>query len=187
MSIIDIDNKRISLEEFIKQNEVLLSAFGVFAALIVLSKSLSNEWFSFFFSFVWIGGLIIVWFEIWSKLPKENKMGLRLFLFRYILLWGGIGLVVYWLFEFRYIWDVALFFPATIIIFWFLYGSLLPAVRYFRITRKLFGIGAEKKNSFQKVARLVACLTAFFISFFCGSYLALGTNLILDAIKWSGH
>lgn len=180
------EGKRVSLEEFIRNNEQLLTAFGVFGALVALSKNIPGELSSFILSFAFVAGLILIWFELWYKLPKQDRMAPRLVLFRLVLLSTGTGLLFYWLIQFRTFWNAFLFLPITGLVGAFILGFLLPVVRSYKVTRAIFGIGNDNKNPLQKLARGI---TIFFFSLICldiGVYIAMGTNLLFNWIKALG-
>lgn len=181
------ENNKVSLEEFIKQNEQLLSALGIFAALIVLSRSLNSSLTASLLSFVFVAGLIIIWFDVWSKLPEEKRMTFRLFLFRYVLLWSGIGLVLNWLLEFRIFWNAVLWIPIGILVAVFIIWTFLPIIRKWAFTRWLFGIDKEKKSWYNKLARGTALLIVTIVSIDTGYFLSIGTNLVLDIMKRFGY
>ena len=169
----------MSLEDFIIKHQALLSALGVFTAVVALtagSKNLALD----LVSFVSIGGVVIIGWEIFSKL--EKNLSPRLWLFRYVLLWGGAGLILYWLYEFRPLWDMSLWIVAIPAVFAFALWNLLPIARASLLTRKIFGIDSVKKNGWQKFARGTAFTILALTAFYFGAALSFGTNAVLDAI-----
>ncbi len=66
---------------------------------------------------------------------------------------------------------------------WLAMNSILPVVRYFSVTRKLFGIDSAKKSWWQLLTRGAAIVGLVFGSLFVGIYFSVGTNLTLDILK----
>ena len=168
------------LEHFLKDSQVLLASLAVLAALLAFANNLKPTWIGETMSFFLVGGLILIWLEIWSKLPP--KMHWRLFLFRYVLLWGVALVVFYWIYEYRLFWDIFLFVPTTIVVMALIASNVLPVVRSFRVTHTIFGIGEAQKNYWQKLIRGLFIIGWFFVSFYIGVYISIGTNLFMDLL-----
>ncbi len=180
---IRLNNKSgTSLKAFIENNEVLLTSIAVIGALIVYSKDLIPLRIANSVSFLLTGGIVIVWFEIYFSFPQEVKV--RLFLFRYVLLWTIMGIIFCWLYEYRAFWDIFLFIPTSIIIFWFEIDSVNQIVNTFTVTRRIFGIGSLEKTRWQKLFIAMGFIIAVFSSFIFGVYISTGTNLLMDIIKF---
>ena len=107
------DIQGITLDGFIKNNEPILSALAVISALIVFSKDLTPSFAAGVVSFLLVGGIVLLWLEMWNKFPELVHW--RLFIFRYILLWTLIAILFSWLYEYRAFWDMFLFFPLWVI------------------------------------------------------------------------
>ena len=174
-------NQEVSLDKFIKNNDKLLSVMGVFIAVVALTENSAN-WALKLVSFASMAGVVVVGWEVWSKL-RNIKMSLRLIIFSYILSWGGFSFIIYWLYRFRPLWDVILWFPAWLAIFTLLLLNLFPIVRKFSFTRWIFGIKVEKRSIYQKLSRIVAMSVLVIVTFIGGVWLATGTNLIFDLIS----
>jgi hypothetical protein len=171
-----------SIEDFLKDNNVLLTALGIFLAFIVFTKNLTDsKIIGTALSFLSFGGLILIWFEIWRKFPKKPPFILDFF--RLIFLWGMGLLTLYWLLEFRSLWHAFLFFPMTLLTAFVMGQTFLPLVRKWKFTRKILGIETEKKNVFHKVIRGMAWFIIIFFSLYFGLFLSMGANAILDLIK----
>lgn len=179
-------NAAMSLEEYINLNDKLLTTLGVFIGIVALTVD-SPNWALGVVSFVSIGGVILIGYELMRKLDKNLHPSLQLWLFRYIFLWGGIAFIIYWLYKFRPAWDVMLWLPAMLVIFAFIVETFLPVIRRVPFFSHLFGIGVIKKAWYQKFIRVTLVTIAVFFSLFSGAWIAFGTNLILDTIKQSIH
>ncbi len=183
---IQINNKTgKTLEEFITNNEVLLSSTAVMATLIFFSRDLSPHFIAELISFLLVGGIILLWLEIWFKFPEQVQW--RLFLFRYVLLWSVAGVIFSWVYEYRAIWDMCLFIPVSIIFFAVSSSSITQTLSIFATTRNFFGIGIDNKEKTpsQKWMRRVAILLGLFLSFFMGVWFSYGINVILDITKFN--
>jgi len=97
-----------TLSSFIDENHKLLTSLGVFIALTVFSSNLPLIGLSYFLSFLFLSGAVIIWLETWQKFPKGNATWL-LFIFENILSLITVVIILYWFFEFRKIWHGAVF------------------------------------------------------------------------------
>lgn len=177
----DETNKpQMSLEDYIKENQLALSTLGVFVALITFAQDLYKP-FNFVLSFLLIAAFLLVGYGLWQKLPREKSP--RLFLFSYVMSVGGITIVAYWLYEFRLFWDFFLWLPAWFIVFGFLlyYGVLM--VRSSKPLHKIFGGGDTLKKWYHTVARVVSIGIALWVSFAIGVSLATLINISMDFIQ----
>ena len=180
---VQINYQGVSLEGFIKDNEALLTALAVISALIVFSKDLKPTFAGGAVSFLLVGGIVLLWHEMWQKFPEQVTW--RLFTFRYVLLWILIGIIFCWLYEYRAVWDIALFIPVTIGVYWFQTDTISQIVNIIPFTRKFFGVGAEKKTPLQKWMRGIAILIGIFVAFYFGVWFSFGANTFLDILKFS--
>jgi len=178
---IQINEAGVSLESFIKDNEALLSALAVIAALFVFSKDLSPSYAAGTILFFLTGGIVLLWLEIWFKFPEQVTW--RLFLFRYVMLWSVIGIIYCWLYQYRAFWDIALFIPMTIIAYWFEADLVHQVLGIFPATRKFFGIGNRQKTKMQRWIIGISVLVGLFLAFYFGVMISTGTNLFLDILK----
>lgn len=194
------EKKIISLKQFIEDNHILLSALAVFSSLSALLSRLSINWLNTFFSFISIAGMIIIWFEVQSRLPKEKEMSIRLLLFRYVLIFGLYGLMFYWLLAFRDLWKTFLFIPLFFLFISMLNSQfkLLSQILFQVINQindlsrfkqtKLFKKILEIKNDnnfkiLLKILKVTYLIIIIFISFNYAILLSPPINAILDLIK----
>ncbi len=174
-----MDKDGMTLKEFIEKNHILLSTVAVFATIVALLSNLPIRWMGTLLSFIFIAGIVIVWHEIQTQLPK--KMGPKLFLFRYVLLWGLWGFIFYWLLEFREIWHVFLFVLLFAMFLYLILSSLKPLTEW-KFLIKVFGIG-QSKTKLQKFLRGIILFIIGYFSLYAASLFSVPLNLILDAIK----
>lgn len=170
--------KGVTLSAYISDNEQLLSALAVFSALIVLSDGLLSNLFRYLLTFVFHVGLILVFFELYYKLPKKQSM--RLFLFQYVLLWGTSGIIAYCIYKYRFISNVILFLPVALLVFGLSLGNILLIVRKLR---ELYGINYAKKTIFHKIIRGFSVFILLMFSLFSSIYLSFGINLFFEILN----
>lgn len=155
---------------------------AVLMALATFSTNLPIHWLGSTLSFLSIAGVVTVWFELNSQIPK--KTSLRLFLFRYVLLWGLTGLVIYWLLAYRAFWNAFLFVPFFIVIL-FAFFSTMKQFTDTPFISKYFGSGVQKKL-WQKILIFFYKTFLFFGFSFCFIFalsLSPFLNQLLDFIK----
>jgi hypothetical protein len=182
---IEITSNGLPLSAFIEQNDKLLSALAVFSGLVAFSKEFTPSWLGAAIAFCFLGGLVLVAWELRGKFPQQVTWSL--FLFRYVILWGMGGITIYWLYTYRIFWDITLWIPLTIIIYLLVTSTLLEMVLAFRFTRIVFGFGVEKRNGWQQFALLVAIMIIAAYSLTSGISLSVGTNVMLDLAKQIWH
>ena len=68
----DKKEKSLTLADFIENNYKLISTLGVFIALTVYAKSLNSS-FGEFLHGVFIIQAILIWYEIYMKIPVDTK------------------------------------------------------------------------------------------------------------------
>src|SRR5690349_4883314 len=112
---VEITSQGQTLSNFIGQHDKLLSAMAVLSGLVAFSKEFTPEWLGATIAFFFIGGLVLVAWELKGRFPQQ--MTWDLFLFRYVILWGMGGIITYWLYAYRIFWDIALWAPLTVIVF----------------------------------------------------------------------
>ncbi len=180
---VQINKEGITLEEFIKNNEALLSSMAVFATIIFFSKDLSPHFIATILSFLIMGGLILISLEIWFKFPEQVTW--RLFCFRYVLLWSIVGIIFSWVYEYRAIWNMFLFVPISIVFYLANSNSVVQTLGAFNITRNFFGINIDykEKTRSQKIIRWFSILGGLLLSFFVGIWFSFGINIALDITK----
>ena len=174
-----MDSNNVSLREFIEKNHILLSTIAILVAIVAFLGTLPIKWLNYALSFILIAGIIIVWREIQSQIPKKTKGSL--FLFRYVLLWSFGGFILYWLIEFREIWHMFLFIPIFLLSFYVMLGSIDPLLR-FKIISKIFGSRDSRSNT-QSIIWGIFIVVAVIISLNIAVKFTGPLNLILDVIK----
>ncbi|MGQ0722236.1 MAG: hypothetical protein ACT4PE_11805 [Candidatus Eiseniibacteriota bacterium] len=99
------DNPRPSspLASFLEENQRLITVLGVFTALTVFTASLPLKVIAYGLSFVFLSLALLVWFELWWRLP-DARGNLRVFWFGQLLTLAVLGVLAYSLLEFRGAW-----------------------------------------------------------------------------------
>jgi len=177
-----------SLGDFINKTHSLLSTLAVFAALTGFAGTLEIKWLSNALTFVLLIGMTLIWHEIQSHLP--NKLTIKskkLYLFRYVLLLGFSGFVLYILLEFRTVWHFSLFIPLTAIIAYMIHASTKAVLETLGLV-KVRLLKTEPKW-WNKVSVAFHALRGVYIfllisfSFGLAMQLHSPTNILLDAIR----
>ena len=174
-----MDIKETSLKEFIEANHILLSTLAVFATITAFITKLSIEWLATTLSFIFIIGMVIVWHEIHSHFPV--KMSFKLWLFRYVLLFGFSGLALYSLLEFRQAWNILLFIPLSMLFMYVIIFTLKPLLR-FNFIVKFLGVG-KQKNFGQKIIKAICFIGIMWVGLLLSSIFSPFINLIFTLIK----
>lgn len=184
--MVNLNNQPMTLNSFIKENSELLSAMAVLVAVTTFVSDLPIQWISNVLTCLSIAGLVTIWFELSSLLPKVGTI--RLHIFRYVILLGLGSIIFYWLLAFRVFWHFVLFIPLFFLMFFMMISLLKPFGEIAKI-RKFFAIGSEK-NWWQKICKIVyyvfifyACVVIFAVSVNA----SLGFNYLLDLIKVNFH
>lgn len=180
------DNQPMTLNSFIKANSELLSAMAVLVAVTTFVSGLPIHWISNVLTCLSIAGLVTIWFELSSLLPKVGSI--RLHIFRYVILLGLGSIIFYWLLAFRIFWHFFLFIPLFFLMFFMTISLLKPFGEIDRV-RKFFGIGVEK-NWWQKICKIIYYIFIFYacvIIFAMSVNASFGFNYLLDIIKLNFH
>jgi len=169
----------MTLKQFIDSNHNLLSALAIMAAVLAFISSMSIKWIGVALSFLLVGGMIFIWLELKQQMPEKKHW--RLFLFHYVILWGLVAFILYWLLEYLVFWNefigVPIFF---LVLFWF--ANTFGVLRQFEWAKNLFGID-RKKNGWQKLLKVVYVGGILWISLMFTAMLAPVTAFILNVIK----
>lgn len=175
----------MALGIFIEQNDKLLSALAVFSGLVAFSKEFQPEWLGAAIAFIFIAGLVLVAWELRGRFPE--KMAWPLYLFRYVILWGLGGILIYWVYTYRIFWDMALWLPMIVISWWLAWSTLREVALTFKFTRWIFGFDTEKRNRWQAFALITANIVIGGYAFLSGGWLSVGTNIAFDIAKQIWH
>lgn len=179
--MIEIDNKP-TLSKILKDNHELLSAMAILVAIATFAAGLSVHWLASTLTFLSIAGVVTIWFELNSAIPKSGTV--RLFIFRQILLVGLYCFILYWLLAFRKFWNIFLFIPiASLLAYMFLLN--LRQLEQVEFIRKIFGVSGVK-NWWQKLFTFLFGFFVFIAIFYILTIsipVSLGLNYILDLVR----
>ncbi|MFC1638850.1 hypothetical protein ACFL26_01095 [Patescibacteria group bacterium] len=179
------ETKKTSLGQYIADTHQLLTTLAVFAALAGFASNLPIKWLAGALVFTLVVGMILIWHEIQSRLPKKLSVReTKLFLFRYVLLFGFWGFILYLLLEFRAVWRVFLFIPLTAVFAYVLHFSLRPLFDTLEALKKRFLPGEPQwyKTLFSTI-RVIYVVSVILFSFGLATELHPAANLLLDVIK----
>lgn len=177
-----INDNTTSLKEFIQENQYLLSSMAVLVAITSFMANLSPHWLAQTLTFISILGVITIWFELNSLIPKEGTS--RLFIFRYVILSGLVGFIFYWLLAFKQFWNIFLFVPIFLLLL-FIIVDTIKQLKEIEFVQKIFGIGTDK-NKWQKLLNIASNIFLFIFLIYLLRFSTLispGFNFILDIIR----
>lgn len=175
------DNK-LPLKDFIEQNHNLLSAMAVLVAVASFATTLSVRWLGDVLLFLSIAAIVTLWIELYMSFPKTGS--LRLILFKNILSFGLIGLVFYWFLAFGKFWNIFLFIPLFLMMF-YMSHNVVKQLLGFSFVKKVIGEKGNR-NKWQ-----ILLITGYGFGIFWAVswmlYLAIGAspgfNIILELIR----
>lgn len=165
------------LKPFIDENSKLISAIGLFIALVIFSKNIEMELFADLFAFVFLFIVIILWTELIEQFPSKEGSW-KLIIFENIISYLVLGLVFYWLLEYRYWSKAFLIFPIAVLI--------LSIISKIIKREKIFSWADKPKKRFKLLRYLVATfllITVFTISFIIAGLISEPVNNFLDNFK----
>ena len=106
-----------TLRQFIQENQHLLAALGVFAALTALANQLPIKILGQFLSFFCRAAAILIGLELYAQTPAQTAR--KLDFFKTALSVILLIITAYWLINYRSIWRIALFgFIALLLAVW---------------------------------------------------------------------
>jgi len=178
-----------TLDDFVKNNNHLLSAMAVLAALFAFVGKYPINWLNSILSFLFIGGIIIILYEINSKMPKEKERSLRLTLFQPVILVGMWTTIIYWLLLYRTFWNTFLWFPLWLVLIFSFHSTIKEFLETIKFIRERIRIrfnlkisanfDLDKKILNSKIYKIIIIFTAFFIA----AYFSIPLNMLLNIIK----
>jgi hypothetical protein len=170
--------KLMTLEDFLKQNEKLITTFGVFIALTMFAMSLPIKIIGAGLSFLFLTLSILIWIELWRKFPsKEGSLSLNIF--ENMLALITLVIIANWLLDYRRIWHEILFLP--------IFGILATAISYiikkFNIFNQLFHTKKDEKRSWRYFLGNIIIGTILFFSFIIAKVSSPPINKFLDELS----
>jgi hypothetical protein len=169
----------MTIAQFIEQNDKLLQALGIFIALTVFSSSLPVQLLGYFLSFFFIFATILVWFELWDKFPKTATRSLVFF--ENTLTLASFGLVVYFLLDFRAIWDRLM--PLLI---WLIFLSIYSfIVKKYDLFNRVFRVKPGKLKALRYIIGIISIIVFFLLSVIISAFMSIPINSWLEAIRRS--
>ena len=74
-----VKSEKASLASFLKENNGVISALGIFAALTVLFGSIGPKPLASFLSFLCLSATVLIWFTLTEQVPKRKTIALEYF------------------------------------------------------------------------------------------------------------
>jgi hypothetical protein len=171
----DINTPLPTLTSFIEENHRLLTVLGVFTALTIFASNLPVKPLGGMISFLFMTLTIILWFELWARFPSKRGEW-RIVWFESILGITILILVIYWLLDYRVIWNQML---ATLI-FIVILTPLSWVIKKFNIFNRLFKTQPGKLRILRYILGIIILLGAVSLSLYIASLLAGPINTSLN-------
>lgn len=168
---------KVSLTIFIEENHKLLTVLGVFTALTVFSLSLSLKIIGYFLSFAFFTISLIIWFELWSKFPKNGSF--KLSCLENILSLTIFVLIFYWLVEYRTIWHEFLF----VLFFMIIFAIFTYVMRKIKFFDKTLNAQEGKLKWLRYVFGVIVIAICGVFSFWLSSIVSPPMNSLLDELR----
>jgi hypothetical protein len=173
-------SKTVGVINYLTKNQVALTSIAVFAGIGALASTFEIRWIGGIVSFCCLTAMIIIWYELHSRIPSNPDP--TLYVFKLTIQWGFYGLALYLLAEFRLFWKTLLFLPLA------LYG-VYQFVRYFKPRAKnipwlvrILKIGTVKKP-WQKAIADVFYVVLTISCLVFALWLSIPINILLDALS----
>jgi hypothetical protein len=111
-----MEDKKVTLEEFINNHPNLLSTIGILGALTIFADEISIQSLNHLLSFLSLGLTMLCWFELWDKFPKNGSELLSWF--ENIMSFLVMLFCFYWLLNYWDLWREFLVIPVSAILLW---------------------------------------------------------------------
>lgn len=132
-----MEEKKLTLTDYIESNKTLLSALGVFIALTVFSAKIELNFFAITISLLSLTCVMLICLELWSGFPRQGGT-LKLVFFENSLSYLALSFLIYWFVKIKYT------FPKE----FFIYFTFLLILS---ISITMFSLIIKKTNIFNKV------------------------------------
>jgi predicted membrane metal-binding protein len=147
------DAPETRLKTFISDNKDTLSALALMAVLFSTMANIEIIWIRSILSFLLVGGIVLVWFELGRSLP--DKMSTELRLFKIVLLLGLAMIIFYWLIIYSPFWRLCLPFIVVIVTV-YLVATLIKGLFKIELLRTKLGLARIPSKGKTFVRYLVA-------------------------------
>lgn len=170
--------KGMSLDRFFKDHAHTVAVMGVLGGLAVLLQSIEIPFFRNTLSGICIVGMMLAWWELIAIVPKEAS--LRLFLFQYVWLAGGVTLGIFSLYQYRIASSWILFAVTFLFVLVSIIGLLVSIFKHFGGARRFFGLGIRKPKWWQTAALFGLCLGIMFAALIVAIIVVFGANVVVE-------
>jgi hypothetical protein len=177
----------VSLNDFINENEKILSILGVFIAVAVFAKDLPIKSLGHMISFLSFGIIILLSLEITFSLPY-SEAEIRLKLFGNLFITSIIILSFYWLLDFREIWKSYISGVIIIILIIIDFRFHLQARLHLWIgKRKIFPLRINaiiiKSDTFRSIVKITVSLSYLIITIYLSNWILTFVNAIAKILN----
>lgn len=150
---------RPSLSSYIEDNHKLITVLGVFIALTVFARSLPILVPAVTLSFLFLMLAGFVWLELFARFPAKVA-GWRLIWFENIMSLALLLLVIYWLLDFRALWEQLLFAP----VFGILAGTASVLIKKLDLFNRVFRTTPDGKKTLRYVLGFAVLLLMAYLA-----------------------
>ncbi len=153
---------KISLATFVEENQKLLTVIGVFTAVTLFATNIKILYMATILSFLFLLLTLLLWIELINKFPKTGSAILGWF--EAILGICILGLIFYWLVEYREIWQVVLpfFFQLILILI------LSYIIKKTNLFNRIFKAKPGQKIGWRYIVYFAIMLTTLYIGLYVG-------------------
>ena len=170
----DSIKKQTTLSEFIEDNHKLITTLGVFTALTIFTKTQTTGQISGLLSFLCLSMALLIWVELWRKIPRPSTFSLQVF--EILLSIFVIGLALNYLLEYRRYWPDYLMVLITFVII----SGIALVMNRTRILENQFFARRKRFVWFSRLFGLFLIILILWSSYVIASYLTPFTVSIFD-------
>jgi hypothetical protein len=171
------ESGQVTLAAFIKDNHDLMEVLGVLVALTVFASNLPLKPIGYGLSFMFLTMAVLIWLELWGRFPSGSGTAL-LFWFENVLSLTILGIVVYWLLDYRNLWHQFLF----LLIFLIIGGLFSSFMKRFNVFNRLFRAKPRQRKALRYILGIVVLLVMLSMSFYLAHIVAPSLNVVLDTV-----
>ncbi len=172
------DTTPMDLGTFIEDNYRLFAVLGVLTALTVFAASIQLRTVGVWLSSAFLAADILVWFELWRRFPP--KMGTwQLFWFENVMSWATLGLIAYWLLEYRLLWRALLPLPIAGVIL----AVFSWVMKRWDVFNRLFRAAPGQRKALRSALATLVMFVVFMLAVLLAGVISWPINNWLDSVR----
>jgi len=169
----------ITLATFVEENQKLLTVIGVFTAITLFAVNIKLLYVATFLSFLFMLLTLLLWWELIGKFPKNGSASLSWF--ESILGICILGLIFYWIVEYREVWQVILPFVFQLLLL-SIVSFIIKKTNFFN---RVFKAKPGQKKWWRYVIYFSIIMATLYLGLLIGSLISPPINNLLDIFKES--